>query len=276
MFRVNSDLPARIINSLNSSGSSAAQAIERLSSGLRINRAADDPVGLTMSDQLRSMIASLQQAGRNANVAISFSQTAEGGLEEIGDIVSRLKELSISAADTSISTSSRSSIQIEASELLDEIDRIANVVGFNGTSVLASTDTFTFFVGEGSSTSSDTIALTLPASQASQFIAGITSANIATSANDDAITSLDLGVTSVSLQRSEIGAVQNRLEAAGSEISSRILALQSADSVIRDADLALESLNLVRAQILSQSNIFALTQSNIVSQSVLSLFSTRA
>ena len=276
MFRVNSEIPARIINSLNSSGSDAAKAIERLSSGLRINRAADDPVGLTISDRLRGMIASLQQAGRNADVAISFSQTAESGLEGIGDIVSRLKELAIEAADTSISTSTRSGIQIEASELLDEIDRIANVVSFNGSSVLASTDTYTFFVGEGSAGVDDTIGLTPPASQSSQFIAGITSANIAASANDDAITSLDLGVTSVSLQRSEIGAVQNRLERASSDISSRILALQSADSVIRDADIAQESLNLVRAQILTQTNVFALTQANLLSQSVLSLFSTRA
>ena len=133
-------------------------------------------------------------------------------------------------------------------------------------------------MGDGGQTftSNATLNLSLPASQASQYIAGVTSANLATLSNDNAIASLDLGITSVSLQRSKIGASQNRLERAQSDISSRTIALQTADSVIRDADLAQESSSLLRARILTQTGVSAFAQVNLLRQTILPLLANRS
>ncbi|GIX06634.1 MAG: hypothetical protein KatS3mg115_1037 [Candidatus Poribacteria bacterium] len=201
MFRINSSLPVLLLNSLNQVNRLTATSLERLSTGLRINRAADNPAGLVVSEGLGALIASLEQANENATNANNLLQTAESALGEIDDILVRLKELAIEAADTSISDAERSAIQDEAAQLLEEIDRIAETTEFNDIQLLASTQNFTFFVGTGVAGVDETISVQLPASQASEFIAGVTSASIATSANSAALASLDLGIESVNLQR---------------------------------------------------------------------------
>ena len=272
MFRINPNLPGLLVANLNLHARSAVSAIERISSGLRINRAADDPAGLSVSLKLRSMISALGQANKNAETATSLTQTAESGLESIGAILTSLDELAVQAADSTIDATTRSGIASEADALISEIDRIAAATSFAGTSLLAANSNLTFFVGDGSAGSSDSVSIALPNSSASQFINGITSTNLATTGNTAVITSLDLGISSVSNQRTNVGAVQSRLEVIQSDIGTKILNLQGADSVIRDADIAFEASAIVRAQILTQTSVFGIAQLAQLNQNVLALF----
>ena len=276
MFRINPNLPGLLVGNLNRAAQSVGTSVERLSTGLRINRAADDPAGLATSEKLRSMIAGLGQANRNAENATSLTQTAESGLESISSIVSALDELAVEAADTTLDATTRSGIASEADALISEIDRIAAATSFGGTSLLAANSNLTFFIGDGSAGTNDEVGIALPNSASSQYISGITSTNLATTGNTAVITSLDLGITSVSLQRSSVGAVQNRLEAIQTDIGTRILNLQGADSAIRDADIAFEASAIVRAQILTQTSVFGIAQLARLNQNVLALFPTGA
>lgn len=274
MFRISSEaLPTSVMNNLNRTTSLLSNSIMRLSSGLRINRAGDDPAGLATSAALESIIGALQQANRNAGLATSYTQTADSGASSIGDILVRLKELSVQGADSTLSTDSRSAVQLEADQLIQEIDRIADSTTFNGTCVTAVNTSVTFYVGDGTGGVSDQIGLQLSNLDANSLVAGLTSASIAaTGTATVAMASIDLGITSVTLVRSRFGAVENRLSRATTTISERISVLQEANSVIRDADVALEASNLVRAQILSQSGTFGLLQTNLMPQNVLTLF----
>jgi flagellin len=276
MFRINSNLSGILVASLNQATSTASSSIERISTGLRINRAVDDPAGLGVSTKLRSMISALGQANQNAETATSLTQTADSGLESISSILTALDELAVEAADTTIDASTRSGIASEADALISEIDRIAAATSFAGTSLLAASSNLTFFIGDGTAGSDDEISLTLSNAAASQFIDGVTSTNLAASGNRAVITSLDLGITSVSLQRSGVGAVQSRLEAIQTDIGTKILNLQGADSAIRDADLAFEASAIVRAQILTQTSVFGIAQLAKLNQNVLALFPTGA
>jgi flagellin len=276
MFRINSNLSGTLVASLNQATSTATSSIERISTGLRINRAVDDPAGLGVSTKLRSMISALGQANQNAETATSLTQTADSGLESIGSILTALDELAVEAADTTIDASTRSGIASEADALISEIDRIAAATSFGGTSLLAASSNLTFFIGDGTAGSDDEISLTLSNAAASQFIDGVTSTNLAASGNTAVITSLDLGITSVSLQRSGVGAVQSRLEAIQTDIGTKILNLQGADSAIRDADIAFEASAIVRAQILTQTSVFGIAQLAKLNQNVLALFPTGA
>jgi len=272
MFRINPNLPGLLVATLNQHASAAVTAIERISSGLRINRTADDPAGMTVSLKLRSMIVALGQANKNAETATSLTQTAESGLESIGNILVALDELAVQAADTTIDATTRSGIASEADALISEIDRIAASTTFAGASLLAANSNLTFFIGDGSSASNDQMSLALPNASASQFIDGVTSTNLALSGNIAVIASLDLGITSVTNQRTTVAAAQSRLEVVQSDIGTRILNLQSADSVIRDADIAFEASALVRAQILTQTTAFGIAQLAQLNRSVLALF----
>jgi flagellin len=274
MFRISSEaLPTNIINNLNRTTSLVSTSIMRLSTGLRINRAGDDPAGLTTSAALESIIGALQQANRNAGLATSFTQTAESGASNISDILVRLKELAIQGADSTLSTDSRSAVQLEADQLIQEIDRIANATTFNGQCVTAVNTNVTFYVGDGTGGVNDQIGLQLSNLNANSLVAGLTSSSIAAQATaTTALASINLGITSINLVRSRFGAVENRLSRTTTELSERISLLQEANSVIRDADVAMEASNLVRAQILSQSGTFGLLQTNLMPQNVLTLF----
>lgn len=274
MFRISSQaLPTNVINNLNRTTNLISNSIMRLASGLRINRAGDDAAGLMTSAALESIIAALQQANRNAGLATSFVQTAESGAANIGDILVRLKELAIQGADTTLSTEARSAIQLEAEQLIQEINRIANATTFNGQCVIAVNTNVTFFVGEGTAGINDQIGLQLSNLNANSLVAGLTSASIAsTGTATTALASINLGITSLNLVRSRFGAVENRLSRTITTISERIALLQEANSVIRDADVAFEASNLVRAQILAQAGTFGLLQTNLLPQNVLTLF----
>ncbi|MBM3216858.1 flagellin FliC [Candidatus Poribacteria bacterium] len=273
MFRISSSaLPTAVQNNLNRTTALVSQSIMRLSSGLRINRAGDDPAGLATSAALNSVITSLQQANRNTGMAISFTQTAEGGASSISDILVRLKELAIQAADSTTSTSSRSAIQLEADQLIQEIDRIASSTTFNGTCLTATNTNVTFYVGDGLGGINDQIGLQLSNLGSSAIVAGLTSAQIAVVGTaTTALASVELGITSVTLVRSRFGAVENRLSRTSVDISARIALLQEADSAIRDADIAQEATSLIRAHILSQAGTFALAQTNLLAQNVMPL-----
>jgi flagellin len=275
MFRVSPALSTAVINSINRTNALAATAITRLATGLRINRAADDAAGMTVSARLAAIIGALQQANRNAETAVSLTQTADTAAESIGDIVTRLKELAVEAGSTSISSDTRSAIQTEADALLSEIDRIAASTTFNGISVVGAATDITFFVGEGAAGVDDVIGFQTSNLQTSQILGGVTSASIATATaavNSAVIASLDAGVTNVSLARARVGATQNRLSRSMETVANRVVLLQEAQSAIRDADIAAEASALARAQILAQTGVFALAQTNLASQTVLHLF----
>ena len=209
MFRISSEaLPTLVINNLNRTTNLVANSIMRLSTGLRINRAGDDPAGLATSAALESVIAALQQANRNAGLATSFTQTAESGASSISDILVRLEELSIQGADSTLSTDSRSAVQLEADQLIQEIDRIANATTFNGQCVTAVNTNVTFYVGDGAGGINDQIGLELNNLNASSLVAGLTSSSIAVQGTaTTALASINLGISSVSLVRSRFGAV---------------------------------------------------------------------
>jgi flagellin len=260
--------------------------IEKLSSGLRINRAGDDASGLAVSEKLRSQIRGLNRASANALDGISFIQTAEGYLQETQDILQRLRELSVQAANGIYTAEDREQIQVEVSALIDEIDRIASHAQFNGMNMLT---------GRFASTNDETITATAELwlhiganmDQREQVFIGNLSAiglNIrnagdetfsisleqADSANN-AIGTLDEALKKVSKQRADLGAYQNRLEHAIRGIDIGAENMQASESRIRDANIAKETVDYTKNQILSQSGVAMLAQANQRSQSVLQL-----
>jgi flagellin len=273
MFRLSSPLQSNALTALNRTTALVAAAVQRVSSGLRINRAGDDPSGITISGKLAALIGSLQQANRNATSAISATQTADSAASNISDILTRLKELATEASDSTISSTTRSSIQTEADALLTEIDRIAGATAYGGQSLTASNTTISFFVGDGTAGNGDVLNVNLTNLSASSILAGVTSFQIASLGTaTTALASVDLGVTTVGQVRTRFGVAEGRLEAIQTDIGVKITSLQEANSAIRDADIALEASNLVRAQILAQSGVYGLTQINLLPQYILPLF----
>jgi flagellin len=254
--------------SLNRTQSSMQTALERLSSGLRINRAKDDAAGLAISERFTSQIRGLNQAIRNANDAISFAQTAEGGLEEISNALQRMRELAIQSANGTYSTANRVSLNTEFQELATEIGRIAANTDFNGVRVLDTTASFDMQVGWEAN---QTIA-----------IAGIdvNSGNVATAVGSNILTAadsqttignIDLALQDVSSNRATFGAKQNRFESAVRNMENIAENQSAARSRLRDADFARETAELTRTQILQQAGVAMLAQANQLPQSVLQL-----
>ncbi|MFT4192595.1 MAG: flagellin [Comamonas sp.] len=288
-------------NNLAKSQASLGTAIERLSSGLRINSAKDDAAGQAIANRMSSQITGLTQAARNANDGISLAQTAEGNLDEINTNLQRIRELAVQAANDSNSESDRASIAEEIQQRLEEIDRIAGSASFNGTSLLdgSASDGLTFQVGAGITEfdtitvtsdslvnatasgllSGTTIALTTSASgaTATTLSDGTTSAAAAfayVSDNDAAqglIESVDAALSTVDSARSNLGALQNRFSSTVSNINNTVTNLSEARSRIEDADYATEVSNMTRANILQQAGTSVLSQANQVPQTVLSL-----
>lgn len=273
MFNIGSSFfTSLLVRNLNRVSAAGATAALRLGTGLRINTIVDDPVGSVTSNLLGAQISSTEQANANAGVATSLVQVAEGGASSISDILERLKTLAQQASDSTTSSATRSSIQSEADALLSEIDRIANATSFGGQSLLSTTQTFTFFIGDGTTGSGQTMSVQLNALQANQLVTGITSFSIATTGNiSQTITSLSSGIDSITAVIGRIGAAESRLERVTTDISSRLISLEGAQSAIRDADLALEASNLARAQILGASGVFGLSQAFLFRQNILPL-----
>ena len=243
----------------------------RLSTGLRISTAADDAAGLAISERLRSQVRSLEQAKRNANDGISFVQTAEGALNEVSSILTRLRELSIQANNGTVSDTDKDTLNEEFTTLVNEIDRIGSSTEFNSIKLLdGSSSTVSFQVGFGTTANVDTLDVTLQEATASNL--GLSSLDIgSTGSQTGAITAIDDAINTVSSLRGSLGAVQNRLGSTINNLAIQTENLSAADSRIRDVDVAYETAQLTRNNILQQASISVLAQANAQPQSALSL-----
>ncbi len=255
--------------------------IEKLSSGMRINRAGDDASGLAVSEKLRSQIRGLNQAERNIENGVSFIQTTEGYLQETQDILHRLRELSVQSANGIYSDEDRMQIQVEVSQLVDEINRIASHAQFNGMNMLTgafareSDRVMQFQVGANMDQSERVYIGTMTAQalglQGAQGAAGeMISISTPESANM-AIGMVDSALRTVSKQRADLGAYQNRFEEASKGVAIAAENLQAAESRIRDVDMATEMVDYAKNQILTQAGSAMLAQANMKTQSVLQL-----
>jgi flagellin len=241
-----------------------SSAMEKLSSGYRINRASDDAAGLGISERMRGQINGLAQAGRNTGDAISLVQTAEGALNEVHSMLQRVRELAVQYKNGTLSTSDRSAIQSEVNQLQDEIGRIGTSTEFNGIKLLNSTGTVSFQVGASDGEQIAVATISMGTSVASSVFA-----LTATGASD--IAEIDTAINNVSSARAEFGAVQNRLEHTSSNLSVYQENLTASESRIRDTDMASEMVNFSKLQILQQAGTSMLSQANQAPQSVLSL-----
>ena len=258
--------------------------MEKLSSGLRINRAGDDASGLAVSEKMRSQIRGLNQAATNAQNGISFIQTTEGYLQESQDIIQRMRELAVQSSNGIYSAEDRMQIQVEISQLVDEIDRIASHAQFNGMNLL--TGRFARETGENTITGSMWFHIGANMDQRERvYIGTMTSKALGVrNVGDDslismsspdganrAIGTLDEALKKINKQRADLGAYQNRLEHAVRGINIGAENLQAAESRIRDVDMAQEMVDYTKNQILSQAGTAMLAQANQTTQSVLTL-----
>jgi flagellin len=258
--------------------------MEKLSSGLRINRAGDDASGLAVSEKMRSQIRGLNQASVNAQNGISFIQTTEGYLQESEDIIQRLRELAVQSSNGIYSDEDRMYIQVEVSALIDEIDRIASHAQFNGMNLL--TGRFGRLIGENVVTASMWLHIGANMDQREQvFIGTMTAKGLGVrNIGDDSILSLsspdsanraigtlDLAIKIINKQRADLGAYQNRLEHAIRGLDIGAENLQASESRIRDTNMANETVSYTKNQILTQSGTAMLAQANQRSQTVLQL-----
>jgi flagellin len=265
------------IKTLNGTQNSLTKSLGRVSSGSRINRAGDDAAGLSVSSRMKSDNVSLKAAMRNTNDGISLIQTAEGGLTEVYNILTRMRELAVQASNDTYSTTDRKQIKIEFNQLRDEISRITSDVNFNRISVLNSTKTLKFQIGLNNATNNQ-FSIKMTSVNATIGALGIvsTAAMIATKTASVAnmrntITLIDKALTSVNNKRARLGAFQNRLESALNTASNYSQNLASAASQISDVDYASESADLTKFQIMQQAGVAALGQAKAIPQSILSL-----
>ena len=244
--------------------SKLAKSMERLSSGYRINRAADDAAGLAISEKLRGQIGGLAQAQRNAQDAVSLVQTAEGSLTEIHAMLQRVRELAVQYKNGSLSSTDRTAIQSEVNQLASEIERIGVSAEFNGTNLLSSVSTISFQVGSDDAESITVATISLGQSLTATY-------HQLTQAGATDISEIDAAIDKVSAQRATFGAVQNRLEYTLNNLATYRENLVASESRIRDVDMASEMVNFTKLQILQQAGTSMLAQANTSSQSVLSL-----
>jgi flagellin len=254
-------------------------SLERISSGLRINRSADDAAGQAVASKMESDNTSLKQAMRNTNDAISLVQTAEGGLNEIYNILVRLRELAVQASSSSYNSADRAQMDTEFDELTKEINRIADSSNFNRTNLLNSSGSAMSFQIGIHQNSDNVLSIQLSNFAATGVALGI--GGLSAGANGicsiakatAAIATLDTAIDSLNTSRSTLGALQNRLENSLNEAASYSENLSSAVSQILDVDYASESANMTRYQIMQQAGVAALGQAKAIPQSVISLLS---
>jgi flagellin len=257
---------------LNGTQSMLAQSIQRLSTGLRVNSAKDDAAGLAIAERMNSQVRGMNVAIRNANDGISMSQTAEGALGKVGEMVQRMRELAVQSANSTNSTSDRASLDTEYQQLGAEITRTLAATQFNGLSILgASAGALAFQIGAGTS-ANDTITVTTTNLSTNTTVTAATGGNVTTAAlAGTAITNLDALRDLVSTQRATYGATQNRFEAVIGVLEVASENQAAARSRIMDADFAAETASLTRSQVLQQSGIAMLSQANSSPNAILSL-----
>lgn len=241
-------------------------AMERLSTGKRINSARDDAAGLAIASSMTSQIKGMGQAVRNANDGISLAQTAEGALNEVTNMLQRVRELSVQSASGTYSDDDRANLQSEVTELGAQIDDIVANTKFNGAAVFGTSDvTFTIQTGSASSDQTDLVVKGFDISAASG--SDISTAAGATTALDD----VDDALKAVASTRASLGAGQSRMESTVNNLTNQVTNLNDARSRIEDADYSVETANLAKAQILNQASTAMLAQANQSQQGVLSL-----
>ena len=258
--------------------------MEKLSSGMKINRAGDDASGLAVSEKMRSQIRGLNQASTNAKNGISFIQTTEGYLQETSDIVQRIRELAVQSSNGIYTDEDRMQIQVEVSSLIAEVDRISSAAQFNGMNML--TGRFARPTGENNVTASMWLHIGANMDQRTQVYIGTMTAmalglrnvgdeSIMTLASPDdanrAIGTLDEALKKINKQRADLGAYQNRLEKTVTGLDIGAENLQASESRIRDTDMSKEMVDFTKNQILTQAGTAMIAQANQASQNVLSL-----
>lgn len=253
---------------------SLGSSLEKLSSGFRINRAADDAAGLAISEGMRSQIGGMKQAVRNAQDGISLVQTAEGALQEVHSILQRMRDLSVQGANDTNNTAARSNIATEMGQLTEELDRIAKSTEFNGTKLLTgmtSATALNFQVGAAGNTDSR-IKVDLSEANVSSVATAVSGLSVASHASAQAaISAIDAQISNVSTARANLGAYQNRFDHTIKNLNVAVENLSASESRIRDTDMAQEMMNFTRSQILSQAGTAMLAQANQVPQGVLRL-----
>jgi len=266
-MRINQNIMAfNAFRNLTSTNNALGKSLEKLSSGFRINRAADDASGLVISQGLRAQVSGLRQATRNAQDGVSVVQTAEGALNEVHSMLNRMRDLVIQAANTGANDATAvAAAQAELDALVDEIDHIAAETQFAGVNLLdGSYTTKTFQV---SAASGDTVSVSInDMGSTALTVNAITLNNAAT-----AITDIDAAIAAVSAERGELGALQNRFESMINNLQVSVENLTASESRIRDADMASEMITFTRNQILQQAGMAMLAQANSVPQTVLKL-----
>ena len=242
------------------------KSLNSLSSGLRINRAADDASGLAIADKLSAQSQGLGQAIRNANDGIGLIQTADGALEEYTNILKRIRTLAVQAANDTQDSASRAHVQKEVDRLISEMDHIALETKFNGKQLLATTASYKFHVG---AYSGETTSTTISNVKHSNVLA---TAGVGTQASaETTISNADKAINTIDSLRATLGAAQNQLESTVRNISVAQVNVTAAESQIRDVDFAAESANFAKHNILAQSGSYAMSQANAVQQNVLRL-----
>jgi flagellin len=281
-MRINHNISSMIgQGSLHTQQVGLGKSLEKLSTGLRINRASDDAAGLSVSESLRSKIRGMDRAKSNAEDGIALIQIAEGATGEINNILQRMRELSIQSSTDTMTTTERSYTNKEFGQLMSEITRISNSASYNGMTLLdGGSSSFgvsggassVLHIGAGSSSTTDRLSITVNAMTLGALGLSQTSTAVSTSASAlQSLSLIDTAIKSVNTMRSDMGAYVNRLEFAISNLGNQIYNTQDAESRIRDVDFAKETTDFTRSQILVQSATSMLAQANQVPQGVLSL-----
>ena len=283
-MRINHNISSMVTRgSLFSANRAMGKNLEKLSTGLRVNRASDDAAGLAISENLRTQVKGAQKAKQNALDGISALNIAEGAANEVSAILQRMRELAIQSANDTLTSSERSFTNQEFKQLSSEIDRIAKVTNFNGQKLLSNTTAARFgggstgsvlWIDAGDTVGNDSMTITI-----ATLSTGTTGGGLAVSddtlasqtASKTAITAIDAAIGSVNAMRSDMGSFVNRLEHAVNNLSVSSVNQQAAESQIRDVDFAAESSEFTKNQILSQSANAMLSQANQTTQGVLSL-----
>ncbi|GAB2972700.1 flagellin N-terminal helical domain-containing protein [Actinotalea caeni] len=282
-FAINTNLPANnTYRQLSITQDQQAKSLEKLSSGLRINRAGDDAAGLSIAEGLKSQVNGYTVAARNAQDGISVVQTAEGALGEVQSILQRMRDLAVQGANDTNNAESRAAIKAEADQLGNELWRIAESTNFNGISLLKGGDALNIQVGaDGNAAAGGHNTISVNLGDVATAVGALASTDGADGAADFDVTdadtaaatieAIDTALVAVSEQRSDLGAVQNRLEYAVKNINVSIENLTASESRIRDVDMASEMVKFTRSQVLSQAGTAMLAQANQAGQGVLQL-----
>jgi len=268
-FRINTNVAfMRAYNNTSFVSKELDKSLERLSSGLRINHAADDAAGLSIANKLSAQSQGLGQAIRNANDGMGLIQTADGALEEYTNILNRIRTLAVQGANDTQDSASRTYIGKEMIRLQSELNHIANETKFNGKQLLASTVTYKFHVGAYKDETTDSVISDMNTDVVfANQISGLT-----TQASAETIISMmDSALNTVANLRATLGAAQNQLEATVRNISVTQVNVTAAESQIRDVDFAAESANFSKHNLLAQSGSYAMSQANAVQQNVMKL-----